>query len=72
MSSSRTTLAGYAIIITSVGGAMNLWFDGNPATTPDWNQISTAVIAGLGLIYARDHKTTDEAAGLKPEEGDTK
>ena len=38
-------------------------FDGNPSTEPDYAALVAAVMAGLGLIFARDNSVTSEQAG---------
>jgi hypothetical protein len=50
MSNAKTTLAGVGAILTAVGGAISAW------PTPDWPTVVAAVLAGLGLIFARDAK----------------
>lgn len=61
----RTTLAGIGAILVAVGGAVTALFDNDPATIPDWTAVAAAVIAGLGLIFARDNKVNSESAGAK-------
>mgnify|MGYP006270589461 CR=1 FL=1 len=50
MNDKKTTLAGIAAILTAVAGAMNSW------PTVDWATLLAAVLAGLGLIFAKDAK----------------
>ena len=47
-SSWKTTAAGLSAIIASVAGALNLLFDANPNTNPDWTALIAAVGAGIG------------------------
>ena len=61
----RTTALGVATIITAVGTCAKALFDGDPSTNPDWTTTSTAIMAGWGLIVARDNKVTSETAGAK-------
>ena len=63
----KTTVAGIAIILTSLGGALTALTDNNPATNPDWVQVATSIAAGLGLAVARDNNKSDESAGAKPD-----
>ena len=68
MKSWKTSAAGIAAILVALGGAVQVLFDGNPATNPDWNVTVAAVLAGVGLMTARDNKVTSESAGAKPPE----
>lgn len=61
----KTTAGGIGAILAAVGGAVNLLFDGNPATNPDWTTVIASVTAGFGLIFARDNAVTSEDAGAK-------
>ena len=65
MKSWKTTVSGIGAILAAVGGAMTALFDGNAATNPDWTAVIAAVVAGFGLIFARDNKVTSEDAGAK-------
>ncbi len=58
----RTTTTGVLAIIAAVVSAVQMLVDGNPATNPDWSAVAAAVIAGVGLITARDNKVTSEQA----------
>ena len=53
MTNMKTTLAGCAAILTAIAGAMNAY------PVVDWASVIAAVIAGLGLIFARDAKGRD-------------
>jgi hypothetical protein len=53
MNNRNTTIAGIGTILAAIGGAMNTW----PAV--DWATVAAAVLAGLGLIFARDAKGRD-------------
>lgn len=63
MSSWKTTTAGVGAILIAIGSAMSAQFDSDPATVADWGAVIAAVIAGIGLIFARDNKVTSEQAG---------
>ena len=56
MSSPKTTLAGVGAILVAVGAAMSAMFDADPLTTPQWDVVIAAVLAGIGLIFAKDSK----------------
>ena len=53
MNNRNTTLAGIGAIVAAVGGIISTW----PAV--DWATAIAAVMAGLGLVFAKDAKRTD-------------
>lgn len=55
-SSWKTTGAGIAAILVAVGSVLTALTDNDPLTVPDWGALSAAVIAGIGLIFAKDNK----------------
>jgi peptidoglycan/LPS O-acetylase OafA/YrhL len=61
--SHKTTLAGIGAILVAGGSLLQALFDGNPSTEPDYAALVAAVMAGLGLIFARDNSVTSEQAG---------
>jgi anti-sigma-K factor RskA len=61
----KTSTAGIAAAIAAIAGALNLVFDGNAATNPDWTAVIAAVVAGVGLAFARDNTVTSEDVGAK-------
>jgi len=61
----RTTTAGIAAIVVAVGTAVVALFDADPLTIPDWGAVAAAVMAGIGLLAARDNKVSSEQAGAK-------
>jgi hypothetical protein len=60
MNNRNTTIAGIGAILVSVGSVLTAMFDGDPATTADFASAVAAVIAGVGLILAKDAKTVDQ------------
>lgn len=61
----KTSAAGIGAILIAVGSAMSAMFDADPATIPDWGAVVAAVIAGIGLLLARDNNVSSEAVGAK-------
>ena len=61
----RTSVAGIAAILIAVGAAATAYLDGNPATVVDIGVTLAAIMAGIGLIAARDNKVSSESAGAK-------
>ena len=58
MSSPKTTLAGVGAILVAVGAAMSAMFDADPLTVPQWDVVIAAILAGIGLIFAKDSKAS--------------
>lgn len=65
MKSWKTTVTGVAAILTAVGAALTALFDNDPNTTLDVTVTASAIMAGIGLILARDNNVTSEEAGAK-------
>lgn len=60
MNNRNTTVAGIGAILVALGGVLTAMFDGDAATVPDWTSAVAAIIAGVGLIVARDAKVAKE------------
>jgi hypothetical protein len=56
MKDKNTTIAGIGAILVAVGSALSAYFDADPTTTVDFATTIAAVIAGVGLIMAKDSK----------------
>jgi streptomycin 6-kinase len=56
MNNRNTTIAGIGSILVAVGGLVTAWFDGDPATNADIATAVAAIVAGVGLILAKDAK----------------
>lgn len=65
MKSHRTTTTGILAILAALIAVAQSLTDGNAATNPDWAATAAAVMAGIGLLAARDNKVTSEQAGAK-------
>ena len=65
MTSWKTTAAGIAAIVAALATAVGALFDADPLSMPDWGAVAAAVMAGVGLIAARDNGVTSEQAGAK-------
>ena len=65
MRSWKTTVAGIAAIIAAVALAISNELDTDPATVADWGVVLATVIAGVGLLFARDNDKSSEDVGAK-------
>jgi peptidoglycan/LPS O-acetylase OafA/YrhL len=61
----KTSAAGIAAIVVAIASCVQAAFDGDPATTPNYEVAIAAIITGLGLIFARDNGVSSESAGAK-------
>ena len=59
MNNKNTTIAGIGSILVAVGGVLVAWFDGDASTSPDFTTAVAAVVAGIGLVLAKDGKDAD-------------
>jgi len=66
MNNKNTTIAGIGAILVAVGSVLTAMFDGDPATTADFASAVAAIIAGVGLILAKDAANTGAAAPTTP------
>lgn len=64
-SSWKTTVAGIGAVLGLVGTALAAQFDNDPETVANWSVVIPAVIAAVGLIFARDNGVSSEQAGAK-------
>ena len=61
----RTTGSGAAVILTALAAAVTALSDNDPNTQVNVQATITALVAGFGLIMARDNKVSSEDAGIK-------
>jgi hypothetical protein len=59
MNNRNTTVAGIGSILVAVGAVLTALFDGDPLTLPDYATAVAAILAGVGLILAKDAKGKD-------------
>lgn len=65
MKSWKTTVSGVVAILMALCGAAQTLLDNDPATNPEWTAVVAAIMAGVGLIVARDNNKTSEDVGAK-------
>ncbi len=61
----KTSAAGIGAILVALGSALSATFDADPVTVPDWGALVAAIIAGVGLLAARDNDMSSEEVGAK-------
>lgn len=61
----RTTLTGVLAILVAIAGAAKAELNGDVSTVADWGAVAAAVMAGLGLIFARDAKVSSQQEGIR-------
>jgi hypothetical protein len=62
----RTTVLGVVLIVEALTGQVKNVVDDDPNTKFNMQAVVTAVLAGWGLLHARDNKVTSEEVGAKP------
>lgn len=65
MKSWKTTGLGVAMILGSVAFAATALLDNDPTTVVDFKILYASIMAGFGLIAARDNNKTSEDVGVK-------
>lgn len=65
MKSPKTTALGVISILIALLSGAKAFLDGDPTTNIDFGAITSAITAGVGLIFARDVNVTSEQAGAK-------
>lgn len=67
MSSWKTTVCGILSIIASVITLIAIpLLDQDPITVPNWTAAGAAVMAGVGLLFARDNDKTSVEVNAGP------
>lgn len=64
-SSWKTTGAGIGAILVAIGSAISALTDNDPGTTIDIGALSAAIVAGIGLIFARDNDKSSKTLKVK-------
>jgi hypothetical protein len=59
MKSPKTTFAGIGAILVAIGSLASAYFDADPNTIPDFAAAAAAIIAGIGLVFAKDQPKAD-------------
>lgn len=60
--SPKTTMAGIGAILAAIAGVITSIANDQPV---DWTSAISAIVAGVGLITARDHGVSSQQAGVK-------
>lgn len=60
-----TKLAGGLSLITLIGNAAIMIFDGNPATNPDWSIFFPAIVTAWGVVTARQNTVSSQDVGIR-------
>lgn len=62
----KTTLCGaLTILAATITLVLVPMLDLDPATAPNWSALGAAVLAGIGLLFARDNDKSSEDVGAK-------
>ena len=61
----KTTTTGILAIVVALAAALKSELDGDPVTVADWGSVAAAVMAGLGLIFARDANVSSQQEGIR-------
>ena len=59
----KTSALGLSAILIAGGAYLKAAYDNDPATTPDTAALVAGVLAGIGLLFARDNSKSSESAG---------
>ena len=61
----KTTLLGLSAVLVAGGHWLGAHFDDLPETVPNTAALVAAVLAGIGLCFARDNTKTSEMVSAK-------
>ncbi len=61
----KTSALGISAILVGVGAFLKAANDGDPSTVADMPALFAAVLAGIGLIFARDNNKSSEQVGAR-------
>ena len=58
----KTTAAAIIGVLSIIFAQMSAVLDGDPSTVANWNTVTPALVACIGLFFAKDHKDDEAAA----------
>lgn len=61
----KTSALGISAILVGVGAFLKASNDNDPSTVADMPALFAAVLAGIGLIFARDNNKSSEQVGAR-------
>lgn len=61
----KTTITGILMIVGSISALLLKFFNGEAVDSDEWATALAAIVAGIGLITARDNDKTSEETGAK-------
>lgn len=61
----KTSALGLSAVLVAGGAYLKAAYDNDPATIPDTAALVAAVLAGIGLWFARDNTKSSESVGAK-------
>jgi hypothetical protein len=60
-----TTFSITSVLATVLAMIVNPLLDGNPETNPNWTEAMPVILAGLGLLFARDNNKSSKQIGVE-------
>lgn len=60
-----TTFSVTSVLATILTLVVNPLLDNDPNTNPMWSEAIPVIIAGLGLLFARDDSVTSKSKGIE-------
>jgi len=66
LKSPNTTILGFLTIIGAVIAGLIPLLDGNPTTNRNWGEVGAGIMAGVGLILAKDETKSGKPVSVAP------